>query len=365
MKKIFKSLWLVLCAILLLLFIISCFSAFISPLFFSYIVFFALGFPYFFVLTLLAGIINLYINKKLAFIIFICMPPALYNLSHTMAFNLPETLSDKKTNETFRVMTWNVQDFVNLSEKSEVRSKMLQLIKDKDPDVLCIQEFTNVEGGKWRVSVRKELDSIGYHHYFFAYDYMSSNKHDRFVTRGAAIFSKTPITDSGRISIRNDGYPESLIYINTEFNKRLVRVYTAHLASYALFKDTGNVNRDLYEITYDRKRAIQYKLREIEQLHQKEAEIISETLSNAGFPLVYCGDMNATPCSSTYRLIRNDFNDAFLKEGSGIGATFYKILPTLRIDYCFVDERLKVTACNVIKEKLSDHYPVVTDMKWK
>ena len=365
MKKILKSSWTTFCIILLIVFIISCFSAFIQPSFFSYITLFTLAFPYLFFLTLATAIISLYINKKLGFVMLICMPPALFNLSNMVAFNFPKKFSDQQNDETFRIMTWNVQDFVDLSEKSDVRSKMLQIIRQKNPDVLCIQEFTNVEGGRWRVSVRKELDSLGYRYYYFSNDWIGTNRNDAVVTRGNAIFSKTPVTDSGRISIRKDGIPENLIYINTEFNKRLVRIYTAHLASYELYKDTGKVNKDLYEITYNRKRAIQYRLREVEQLHQQEAEIIYDTVSKAVFPVVYCGDMNITPCSYTYRLLKNDFDDAFLEEGSGIGATFYKILPMLRIDYCLVDKRLTVTNCTVIKEKLSDHYPVIADLKWK
>jgi hypothetical protein len=274
MKKKLKSLWTIFCIILLLLFIVSCCSAFIAPSLFSYITLFTLTFPYLFLLTLITTIINFYINKKLGLAMLLCMPPSLFNLSHIIAFNFPKKFSDKKDEKTFRIMTWNVQDFVDLSQTSDVRSKMLGIIHQKEPDVLCIQELTNVEGGKWRVSVRQELDSLGYNYYFFSNDWVSTNRHDRVVTRGVAIFSKTPITDSGRISInRDNNRPENLIYINTEFNKRLLRIYTAHLASYQLYRDTDKVNKDIYEITYSRKRAIQYKLREVEQLHQKKPKL--------------------------------------------------------------------------------------------
>ena len=57
--------------------------------------------------------------------------------------------------------------------------------------------------------------------------------------------------------------------------------------------------------------------------------------------------------------------DAFLEKGFGFGGTFYKILPTLRIDYCFADKRLQVVQCKVETQKLSDHYPVITDFQWR
>lgn len=365
MKKIFKLGWIVFSFVMMLLFIVSCFSPEIPPLSFSYITFLAMAFPYLFVLVLIMAIINFYFIKKIGIVMLLSLPPAIFNLSHTIAFNLTKKFAEKKDSTALRVMTWNVQDFVNLSAQNETRSKMLHLISNYNPDVLCVQEITNVEGGRWRISVRHELDSIGYKYYFFSADQVTTNKFDRVVTRGSAIFSQKPFTDTGRILIRNDFTTEYLIYANINFDNRNLRVYTAHLASFELYRDTDNVNKDVYQITYDRKRAIQYKIREVEQLHQKEAVIIDSALSKAVFPVIYCGDMNATPCTHTYHLIRNNFQDAFLEKGLGIGATFYKILPTLRIDYCLADKRLDVLNCKVIKEKLSDHYPVVTDFKWK
>ena len=365
MKSIIKSAWIIFSIILITCFIISCFSSFIAPSAFSYITLFALAFPYLFLLTIIAIIINVYVAKRLAIFMLVCFPPGFVNLSNSFAFNLPKQFPDIKDSATLRVMTWNVQDFVNLSFTSDVRSRMLNIISEKKPDVLCIQEMTNVEGGKWRVSVRKELDSMGYTFHFFSKDITTSNRFDAIVTRGSAIFSKQPLIDTGRINIRNDGMYENLIYANIKFNNRLLRIYTTHLASFQLYVDTTHAEKDVYQITYDRKRVIQYKLRKTEVLHQSEAEIIHKNISSAGFPVVYCGDMNAVPCSYTYRLIKNNFQDAFLAKGSGTGATFYKILPTLRIDYCLADKRLKVVNCTVIKEKLSDHYPIVTDLKWK
>jgi endonuclease/exonuclease/phosphatase family metal-dependent hydrolase len=293
------------------------------------------------------------------------MPPGLFNLSNTLAISFPRRFKDVKDTTTLRIMTWNVEDFVNLSAKSDVRSQMLHIITQKNPDVLCVQEMTDVEGGRWRISVRRELDSLGYKYHFLSNDEVTTNRFDATVTRGSAIFSKLPFTDSGRISIRPGGVHENLIYANINFDNRLLRIYTAHLASFQLYEDTSDTKKDVYEITYERKRTIQYKLREVEQLHQKEAEVISDAISKAVFPVVYCGDMNATPCSYNYNLIKDDLQDAYLKKGFGIGATFYKILPMLRIDYCLADQRFKIVNCTVINRKLSDHYPVITDMKWK
>jgi endonuclease/exonuclease/phosphatase family metal-dependent hydrolase len=365
MKKIIRSAWIIYCFFLIPAFLASCCTAFIPPVSFSYITLFALAFPYLFVLVLVSAFITIYIKKKLAMALVISLLPGLYNLAHTVAFNISPDAKTPKNDSTLRIMTWNVQYFVDLTERSAVSSKMLNLIKEKDPDIVCMQECANVEGGKKRFSVRHKMDSLGYPYYFFSNDEVYINRKGVFVTEGTMLFSKIPFTDSGRINITNTPATENLIYVDINFNNKPLRIYTAHLISFALFRDTVKSDKDIYEITYSRKRDIEYKLRKVEQLHQKEVEIIRSEIEKNSLPAVYCGDMNAVPCSYNYHALKNIFQDAFLEKGSGTGVTFYKLLPTLRIDYCFTDKRFRIINCTVINKKLADHYPVLTDIKWK
>ena len=92
----------------------------------------------------------------------VCMLAGFYNLCSTIAFNFPSKFITKKNDSSLRIMTWNAQDFVDLTQRSDVSNKMLQVIAEQNPDVLCIQELTNVEGAKRRISIRQKLDSIGY-----------------------------------------------------------------------------------------------------------------------------------------------------------------------------------------------------------
>lgn len=282
-----------------------------------------------------------------------------------IAFNLPSKFNNEKRNSPLRIMTWNAQDFVDLTHRSDISKKMLQLIGEQNPDVLCIQELTNVEGAKRRISIRQKLDSMGYKNYYLSKDEAYNNKAGAQITRGCAVFSKLPFTDSTRVFIHSE-MNEHLISVDLNFNSKQLRIYTAHLASFGLFKDTSDLHdKDIYEITYDRKRTIQYKLRDVEKVHIKEVEIIRNEISKTNMPVIYCGDMNAVPASYTYHTLKDDLQDAFLEKGSGMGTTFYKIIPTLRIDYILVDKQFKIEQCKVIPKKLSDHYPIVTDIKWK
>lgn len=324
----------------------------------------AVSFPYLFLLVIFCVLISLFTAKRLAVTMLICLFAGYRNLVHTVAFNLPAKWQNEKGDSTLRIMTWNVQDFIDLTQRAPVRANMLSVINEYHPDILCVQEFTNIETGKKRVSVREEIDSLGYRYYFFSNDKVLRYGNTE-IMRGVAMFSKYPLIDSGRVNINNTEMNENLIYASILFNKKPLRIYTAHLASFDMYRDTASQEKDIYEITYDRKKMIQYKLRETEQLHQEEVEIIKRAVSKSPYPVVYCGDLNITPCSYNYRVLKNNLQDAFIVKGSGVGATFYKILPTLRIDVCFADTSLNVKQCTVIDRKLSDHYPVVTDLTRK
>ncbi|MBK7121790.1 MAG: hypothetical protein IPH68_02690 [Chitinophagaceae bacterium] len=55
--------------------------------------------------------------------------------------------------------------------------------------------------------------------------------------------------------------------------------------------------------------------------------------------------------------------NAFVEKGSGLGRTFSGISPVLRIDNIFVDEEMEVLQFNLIKKKLSDHFPIIADVQ--
>jgi len=271
-------------------------------------------------------------------------------------------------------MTWNVQSFINYifyKDKSGYngsRKEILETIHDYNPDILCFQEYKNIENTKKRISIRKQLDSLGYKYFFGSKDYAGSRNSQAYVEWGVALYSKFPLIDSARIKMNREPH-ENFIYADILFNKRPLRIFTAHLQSFELYTDTaeGNYSDDnIYEITYKRRKATQYKIRETEVKHQKEVSVIRKAIDKSPYPVIYCGDLNTTPTSYNYRYLRGrNLQDAFLEKGSGIGNTFYKLGPTLRIDVCFADTSLQVLQCTREKKELSDHYHVITDIKWK
>lgn len=367
MKKLIRFTWVCGCIILTAVFLISCFSAYISPFSFSFIPLFALWFPYCFLAVMILAITNLFVRRKmLGGIMLISLFFGLPNLLKTVAFNAPASFKIQKKDSSLRILTWNVQGFVSSNPKSVNWSHILQVVKNNNPDVVCMQEFLNIiTNYDTNTFIQDEMLDMGYNYHFFSNDGFFKLYNGVKVADGCAIFSKKPFIDSGRVTITTDPEKQNMIYTDIQLNNKPLRIFTARLESFRLYNDTSRLKQDIYEITYHRKRVIQYKLRDIERLHAKEVNIIRNKIDNTQIPAVYCGDVNSVPTSYTYHHLRGNFQDAFLEKGSGIGRTFYKIVPTLRIDYIFTDKQFKIEQCTVAGKKISDHYPVITDLQWK
>jgi endonuclease/exonuclease/phosphatase family metal-dependent hydrolase len=82
-------------------------------------------------------------------------------------------------------------------------------------------------------------------------------------------------------------------------------------------------------------------------------------------PVVICGDLNAWPWQSAYRLLASRFAD--VQRGRRWRATFPSGLPLLRIDHIFTGAGVRVVSAHVAKTRLSrvasDHLPVVADLE--
>jgi len=373
MIKILKVIWVTICFIVIVLYLLSCFTFCIPPNTFSYISLLAILFPYLLIAAVICCITLLFFNKRPVLALFIIvLITGIKNIGNSFAFNKGGWVMPK-TQGALRIMTWNVEEFVAIVKngpRAKPRSEMMDAINLYKPDILCVQEYRDMQNSRWAASVKKELDSLGFIFSFVSNDSVLVQKErsqDAVIFCGSAIFSRTPFLDSGRINIHNRVHNENAVYADIEFNSRKLRFFTAHLSSFFLYSDTtdGKSKGNIYSITYRRKRNVQYKIRENEILHESEAKILRSAMDNSPNPVIYCGDINSTPASYTYNKLRGNLQDAFLQKGSGIGVTFYKLLQNLRIDVCLADKSLAIRQCTVPQLYLSDHFPVVTDITWK
>jgi endonuclease/exonuclease/phosphatase family metal-dependent hydrolase len=240
---------------------------------------------------------------------------------------------------------------------------MFDLIKQQNADVLCLQEFHTSTRPEFYDNITPIQQELGYPYYYFSFDTDGD-----YLFYSSIIFSRYPIIDSGLIRYPRPTLPDILLHADLKVNDDTVRIYTTHLQSVQLGKsDYERISKikSAEDSMVFNSRSILSKLKRGISNRSIQADIIHDVLEDSPHPVLMCIDMNDVPNSYTYRTVRGDMQDAFLKKGFGIGRTFTGLSPTLRIDYIFADDHFKIKQFNRITKNLSDHYMLVSDVQLK
>jgi endonuclease/exonuclease/phosphatase family metal-dependent hydrolase len=248
--------------------------------------------------------------------------------------------------KNFTVMSYNVRLF-NLFkwlDKADVPGDILEFINDKNPDILCIQEFSSSAVIDLKV-------------YRYKYILMQGNK----IKTGQAIFSKFPIINQGDIIFPNSN--NNVIYADIKKGKDIIRVYNMHLQSIKISPDVNEISENIDVINKDKSQMLLIRISKAFKQQQQQAEIFKKHEKQCEYPIIICGDMNNSAFSYVYRNIKGTLKDSFEEAGTGFGATYkFKYYPT-RIDYIFADEKMTVKMFESFPEfENSDHYPIMAQM---
>ena len=183
---------------------------------------------------------------------------------------------------------------------------------------------------------------------------------------GIIIFSKYPIINKKQVSEYPHNYNSIFQYADIVKANDTFRVFNLHLQS--LRFTPGNLKyidkpsmKD--EADLEKSKSLISKLKNGFLKRQLQAGRIREEMNKSIYPNIVCGDFNDVPNSYSYNIIGKGMKNTFVEKGSGLGRTFSGISPTLRIDNIFVDKRFSVQQFTRVQEKLSDHYPIVADVK--
>jgi len=227
-------------------------------------------------------------------------------------------------------------------DRDDIPSNIKAFIDEKDPDILCIQEYSN----------SAHLDLKVYPH---RYIFIDGNQ----IKTGQAIFSKFPIINEGNII-----FPKSdnnVIYADIKRGKDVIRVYNMHLQSIKISPDVDKISDDIDNVNQQKSQQIYTRISKGFRQQQEQAEIFKENIKQCKNPIIICGDMNNSPFSYVYRSIKGKLKDTFEEAGEGFGATYkFRYYPA-RIDYIFSDSKMKVKQFESFSDfENSDHYPIMT-----
>ncbi len=357
-KKFLKLILIIANAIFALLFILAWIASFISPAKLLFPAYTTLILP----LTIAVNISFVFIWVSLRswnFILPLILLIAFYSLQKS---TFPINLFNKNKVEAadFSIMTYNTYaNFMMQKHTKDNPNPVIQYILDKDPDIVCIQEYS-ANFSKYHLS-ESDLNKI-----FAKYPY----KHVKYKVDtgwsffGNATFSKYPIIYETTVD-----YPSaynSTIASDIDVNGKIIRVFNCHLESnkitendkdmaYRLKEDFGSENLKNTTLHFSKKLGDAYIIR------AKQAEILADSIAKSPYPTVVLGDFNDLPTSYTYNKVKGDMEDAFVNKGFGLGWTFHTRLLKFRIDHVLYDASLQLNQFQLDNKMVdSDHYPLIS-----
>ncbi|MBZ4041846.1 endonuclease/exonuclease/phosphatase family protein [Flavobacterium hibisci] len=251
-----------------------------------------------------------------------------------------EYVDDEKD---FSVMSYNVRLFnvFKWLERDDIPDNIKVFIDEKDPDILCVQEYSN----------SAHLDLKVYPHRYIFID-------GKKIKTGQAIFSKFPIINEGNIIFPNSD--NNVVYADIKRGKDVIRIYNMHLQSIKISPDVNEISDDIDNVNQKKSQRILARISKGFRQQQEQAEIFKENIKQCKYPIIICGDMNNSPFSYVYRNIKGKLKDTFEEAGEGFGATYkFKYYPA-RIDYIFTDPKMKIKQFESFSDfENSDHYPIM------
>jgi endonuclease/exonuclease/phosphatase family metal-dependent hydrolase len=260
------------------------------------------------------------------------------------------TLRDSENVEGRRVnfLSYNVRFFdkYNWTNDPDAAEKILDFIVSKEPEIICLQEFSN--------SYQNALTSrTGNENIHFA-AFIPGRR------EGMATLTSYPIIGKGEIRSENKSYMS--IYTDIEVNSKVIRIYNIHLQSIHLdpvnYTLLDSLNLNEHDRNLREARHLLSQLKRAWIARSGQADQLSEHIASSPYPVIVCGDFNDTPVSYTYHKLSRGLKDAFIETGTGISKTYNGKFPSFRIDYILHHPDLQSIDYGLTKIRMSDHFPI-------
>jgi endonuclease/exonuclease/phosphatase family metal-dependent hydrolase len=360
-RGFFTSFMLGLNALAILALLLSYLSPYINPQTNSYIAFFGLGYPPLLLVNTLFIVYWLLFNLRYASLSLVMILIGYNSLFNHIGFHSATRHSSKPDSNYIRMMTYNVHNFKRYGANNDgsTRHEILEIINQQQPDIIGIQEFYTRSRGKYATSdsIQKLLNSNQY--YFMR---VNNSPNDAL---GLALFSKLPILNQGVIRLSEGVSDNQCLFVDIKKANQVFRVYSMHLQS---IKFEAPDYDYLDSVTHQGKtnitsfRRIGGKLKLAFIKRSEQVALIKQHARQCPYPYIFSGDFNDTPSSYAVHQLSEGLKNTFRECGRGMGRTYNGDFPNYQIDYILASPQFKVKSYQVVEKKLSDHYPVYSDL---
>jgi endonuclease/exonuclease/phosphatase family metal-dependent hydrolase len=351
----------ILAALLLLL---SYLAPFIDPAVFWPIAFAGLAYPALLVINVCFIVYWLLGKPKFSLLSAIAILVGWSLVTSQIGFRLSAGGEIAKSAGLIRVMTFNAHYFKTVADNRNnklIKDQMLDIIRTEQPDIVCFQEFMSHTSGEF--DVEKSVREILHSNYFYFLPFNSGE----YEEIGLAIFSKYPMVNKGYILFSDMERGNEAIYADIKFNQKMLRVYDVHFqsiafqpADYKSIKDVEEINPNVQAAKRMGSRIKRAFIKRSEQVKS-----LKKHTQDCTSPFIIAGDFNDTPISYALNTVAKGLKNSFREKGSGFGNTYNGDFPNFQIDYILTTPDFEIKNYQIIKKKLSDHYPVRSDIELK
>ena len=244
----------------------------------------------------------------------------------------PSIVATPANAHTIRVMTYNIHVGVGMDKKLDL-ARIAGVINAQHPDLVGLQEVDRGVERTQRIDEIAEIARMTKMDYAFAF-----NLRYQGGQYGVAILSRLPIMATDHRLYKNTREAERRGFIRAEVlvHDRPLNFVTTHL-----------------DYQYEDGRVF-------------ETEQLLAALRDVKGPLILVGDFNDVPAGEAYRLVRQQFGDAWIENHPNEnGFSYPSDKPAKRIDYILwrSSDHLRTKRAWIPETLASDHVPVVADLE--
>ncbi|MDB5246690.1 MAG: endonuclease [Segetibacter sp.] len=332
-------------------------APFIDPSGFDWPAFFGLMYPFLLLLHLLVFVCYVFVKRNKQTLLFLI--PALCTLNiflNSFGLNYFKSAAASEGGNTLKFMTYNVHSFKTANDLTQsAQAPILQLIRNEQPEILCVQDFSTERANNTMDSIKTILQTVNF--------YRGPADPKLFPTNSIATFSKYPIVDTGFIVLSKISKSNQALFTDINKNGKIIRVYNVHFESlgfqpheYEEWRNADIIGKLEFLFKVKDKFSVAFSNR------SEQVKLLKKHTRTCPYPFIIAGDFNDTPSSFAVNYTMSGMKNAFREKGRGYTVTFNGGLPDFQIDYIMANPFFKILSYNVIRQKLSDHYPVVVNL---
>lgn len=345
--------------------LLSYLAPFVNPNKVWPIAFFGLAYPPLFLANIIMIFYWLLRNKKLMLLSIVTILVGWPVLTNNIGLHIgsSERPGHSDTNN-IRMMTYNVHEFKRYGANNDISTKreILKIIGEQQPDIISFQEYYTRKKGQYDMSDSLKRIMKSDHYYFEQFTY---NDHE---ASGMAIFSKFPIVAQGLLPLSPSYSEDQCVYVDVKKGARTFRIYNVHLQSVRFDEeDYQYLNSISKQVKPDigSARRLGGKLKAAFKKRSVQVFTVKQHAASCAYPYIIAGDFNDTPASFAVHEMCKGMKNCFQEKGFGLGRTYNGDFPNYQIDYIMASPAFDVASYKIIEKKLSDHYPVRSDLVLK